>query len=232
MGAAHGVGLGAAERLGRGQVRFEGFARAGVADGEHGRQLGGLDQAGGDARLRGEGDRGDVAARDGDAAGRGQLAALGGGGGLLGVEELGHAVGPRTGVRRAVEARPGVGVGQAVVGPAVDQDGRRTAPVARGHGVPDGRGDGARGPVRQGEDDDVVPDEVVDVRGLHEPVRQRHEVGVVPAEPVPRRGVRRDGTDLDVRVSREKAEDLTAGVPGCAGDCCCPRHAKTIRRNA
>ena len=112
------------------------------------------------------------------------------------------------------------------------QEGRRAAPVACGHGVLDGRGDGPRGPVGQGEDDDVVPGEAADVGGLHEPVRQRHEVGVVLSQAVPRGGVRRDGTDLDVRVSREKAEDLTAGVPGCAGDCCCPRHAKTIRRNA
>mgnify|MGYP001023793126 CR=1 FL=1 len=74
--------------------------------------------------------------------------------------------------------------------------------------------------------------EAADVGGLHGPVRQRHEVGVVFVEPVPRGGVRRDGADLNVRVSRKKAEDLTTGVPGCAGDCCCPRHARTIRRYA
>ena len=69
------------------------------------------------------------------------------------------------------------------------------------------------------------------IGGLHESVGERDQMGVVLTELVPGGGVRRDGTDRDLRVSREKAEDLAAGVPGRAGDCCCPRHAKTIRIN-
>ena len=84
----------------------------------------------------------------------------------------------------------------------------------------------------QGENDDVVPGEAADVRGLHEPVGQRRKMGMVLTEAIPRGGVRRDGADLNVRVGREKAEDLTAGVPGRTGDCCCPRHARTIRLDA
>jgi len=44
------------------------------------------------------------------------------------------------------------------------------------------------------------------------------------AETVARRGVRRDGADLDIRMSRKKAENLAPGVPGRSSDCCCPRH--------
>ena len=76
----------------------------------------------------------------------------------------------------------------------------------------------------QGEDDDVVSGEVTGVRGLHEPVRQGHQVRMVLSETVARRGVRRDGADLDIRMSRKKAENLAPGVPGRSSDCCCPRH--------
>ena len=73
------------------------------------------------------------------------------------MEEFGHAVRPRFRIRGAVEAPPGIGVRQTVIGPAVDQERRRSAPGALRHGILDGRGDRARSPMGQGEDDDVVP---------------------------------------------------------------------------
>ena len=111
-----------------------------------------------------------------------------------------------------------------MIGPAVDQERRRSAPGALRHGILDGRGDRARSPMGQGEDDDVVSGEVTGIRGLHEPVRQGHQVRMVLSETVARRGVRRDGADLDIRMSRKKAENLAPGVPGRSSDCCCPRH--------
>ena len=121
MGASDGVGLSRSQRLGRGEMGLEGLAGAGVSDGQHRGQPGGVEKSGGDAGLDRQGDGGDVAAGDGDAPGGCQLLALGAGSRLTVVQELGHAVGPGAGVVRAVEGLPRLLTGQAVVRAAVDQ---------------------------------------------------------------------------------------------------------------
>ena len=121
MGASDGVGLSRAQRLGRGEVRLEGLACAGVTDGQHRGEPGGIEESGGDAGLDRQGDSGDVAAGDGDAPGGCQLFTLSAGARLAVVQELGHAVGPGAGVVRAVEGLPRLLTGQAVVRAAVDQ---------------------------------------------------------------------------------------------------------------
>ncbi len=133
------------------QVRLEaaaGTGRAARGDDDDVR----LEQPGGETRGERQRHGGRVAARDGDPAGAGQHLALRR---AVGVDELGQAVGPGAGVLAAVELRPGRGVGQPVVGAAVDDD-----DVRRQVG-----GDADRWPVRQGEEDDVVPGEALGVVG-------------------------------------------------------------------
>ncbi|GMA26333.1 hypothetical protein GCM10025864_40920 [Luteimicrobium album] len=76
VGAADGVRLGRAQRLRGEQVRLERLARARVADGQDGDEVGRVEQAERDAGLEAERDRGDVAARDRDPAGAGEVLAL------------------------------------------------------------------------------------------------------------------------------------------------------------
>ena len=227
--APDGVGLGGAQGLGGHQVGLEGLARPGVADGEDGGDLAGVDEFGGDAGLGGQGHGGDIASGHGDPPGGGQQAALRAGLALAVVQELGHAVGPGAGVLGAVEGAPGGGVGQAVVGPAVDEEGG--AAGARRAGLQGGR-DLAGGAVRQGQDDDVVIGQALDVGGLDGAVRQGDEVRVVAAQDRSGRGPGGQGADLDAGVGRQEAEDLAPRVSGRTGDRCCPRHAGSIRAGA
>ena len=193
MSAADGVGLGRAQGLSGGEVRLERLTGAGVSDGQHGGQSGGVEKSGGDAGLDGQGDGSDVAAGNCDVPGGCQLVALSTGARLAVVQELGHAVGPGSGVVRAVEDLPCLLAGQAVVRPAVDEQGGVTARRELLEGCRDGSG----GPVRQGQDDDVVLGEDLRLGGLDDSVRQGQQVRMVVAE-------------------------STAGGRGC-GECACSR---------
>ena len=83
-----------------------------------------------------QGDRGRVAAGDGDPPGAAQLLPLAG--------QLGQAVGPGAGVLAAVPARPGGRVGQPVVGAAVDDQGVVAAAARRPRRTPRAAGRGRR----------------------------------------------------------------------------------------
>ena len=86
--------------------------------------------------------------------------------------------------------------------------------------------------MRQGQDDDVVIGQALDVGGLDGAVRQGDEVRVVSAQDRSGRGPGGEGADLDAGVGRQEAEDLAPRVSGRTGDRCCPRHAGSIRAGA
>ena len=123
--------------------------------------------------------------------------------------QLGHAVGPRPGVRGVVEGGPRGLVGEAEVGAAVDDD----------HVVAQLGGQCRGVAVRQGEHDRVVAGEHLGRGVLEQPVGERGQVRVDAAQRLP--GVRRRGerTDLELGVLQQQAHDLTAGVPARPGDC-------------
>ena len=116
---------------------------------------------------------GRVAARDGHPRGAAQ--------GVAGTGQLGEAVRPGAGVLGPVEPHPGLGVGQPEVRAAVDDE----------HVVPERLGDGGRGAVRQGQEDDVVTGQHVGGGRLQDPLGQRGQVGLQDAEGLPRVATRR-----------------------------------------
>ena len=93
----------------------------------------------------------------------------------------------------AVEPLPGGGVGEPEVGAAVDDH----DVVRRSCG-----GERAGLAVRQGEEDDVVPGERLELGRLEHPVGQRHQVGLEGAERLARVGGAGQGADLDLGVGR------------------------------
>ena len=85
------------------------------------------------------------------------------------VQELGHAVGPGSGIVRAVEGLPCLPAGQAMVRTAVNEDGSVTAD---GSELFKGGRDGTGGAVRQGQEDDVMLRENLRLGRLDDPVNQ------------------------------------------------------------
>ena len=98
------------------------------------------------------------------------------------------------------------------------------AEVEHEHVVRELRRDLARGTVRQREDDDVVPHEVLDRRRQEDAVGQGSQVRLVLAEERARVAVRRHGADLHLGVPGEQAERLPARVPGRTRDRDSDRH--------
>ena len=135
--AAHPVRGERAHHLGAEQVRLERLARPGRAADRRDDDLG-RGQSGRERREQREARRRRVAARYGDAARAAQRVA--------GAGQLREAVRPRARVLAAVPARPGRGVGEAVVGTAVDHD----DVVAERCGQLGGAA------VRQRQEDDIV----------------------------------------------------------------------------
>ena len=105
---------------------------------------------------------------------------------------------------------PRVGVAEAEVGPAVQDD-------DLGWELCNERGGR---PVRQREEDQVVAGECLWRGRGDDPVGQRREVAVDVTEALARRGVGREGTDLDLRMGEQEPEDLPAGIPAGADDGC------------
>jgi hypothetical protein len=74
--AADAVGVRRTEQFAREEVGAQGLARSGRTDGEHGHQVGGLDDAGPDAGREAEAHGGDVAAGHRDAVHAGEVLTL------------------------------------------------------------------------------------------------------------------------------------------------------------
>ena len=72
--------------------------------------------------------------------------------------------------------------------------------------------------MRQGQEDDVVPGEDVDVGRLEHPLGQRDEVRLERAERLPGVAGAGQGADLDLGVPEQQAQQLTTGVPTGSGD--------------
>ena len=170
----------------------------------------GLEQAGGEAGRERERDAGRVAAGDGDARRAREALALHRAGRP---GELGQAVGPRAGIRRVVEGRPGRLGLEPEVGAAVDDDDL----------VGQLRGERGRVAVRQREEDDVVAGQRVDGGRLEHAVGERDQVRVDAPEPFTGTAGRRDGADLELRVGEQQPEDLSSGVAARPRHCC-PDH--------
>ncbi len=118
----------------------------------------------------------------------------------------------------AVERRPVVGPLEPVVGAAVDDEG-----LGRELG-----GDGTGCPVRQREEDDVVPGERLGRGLLQREVREGAQVRLHGDERLAGVRVRRDGAHLEVGMVGEEAQDLPSGIAGRAGNGDGVRHGSTL----
>ncbi|GAA3095349.1 hypothetical protein GCM10020001_009220 [Nonomuraea salmonea] len=98
----------------------------------------------------------------------------------------------------AVELLPGGGVGETVVGAAVDHQ-RLVAELG---------GDGGGVAVRQGQEDHVVAGERLGGGLLDHAVGERGEVGLVGAERATGAGGGGERADLELGMSEEEAEQL------------------------
>ncbi len=176
---------------------------------DHGLGLGELGRVG---REEGQRDGGRVAAGHRDALAPRQRRPPAG--------QLGQAVGPGTGVRRGVELLPVRGVLEPEVRPHVDHEHLVTELLRHGGGLP----------VRQGQEDHVVPGEHLGGGRLEHPPGQRPQVRLQGAERLARVGVRREGPDLDLGVDQQKAEQLPAGVSARPCHCCTYHHRNPPRR--
>jgi hypothetical protein len=156
----------------------------GAADGDHGD--GGLDEVLGHRGQQCQQRRGRVAARNRDAARAAQPLARAG--------QLRQSVGPAAGVRRSVEPLPRVGVGEAEVGAAVD-DQRVGAELF---------GQRGRMTMRQRQEHHVVAGEHVELGRLDHALGQRRQVRVVLTEGAAGAGGRGHRADREapVRVGR------------------------------
>ena len=108
----------------------------------------------------------------------------------------------------AVEGLPLPGIGQPEVGAAVHDHGL----------LPQRPGDDGRLSVRQAEEDHVVTGQGVNGRVGQDTVGEREQVGLERTEPLTRVGARGHGTDLDVGVPEEQAQDLAPGISTGSGD--------------
>ena len=197
--AADAVGAHGAHDLRAEQVGLERLAGArGAARRDHDDVLA-VGEATGDRGQQCQGDRGRVAARNGDPAGAGQSGALAG--------EFGQPIGPGAGVRRAVEGLPRLRVEQPVVGAGVDDE----------HVGAEFGGQGGRGTVGQREEDHVVAGEGLCRRVGDHPVSQGREVLVVGEQGCPGAGARGQRPEFDLGMGQQQPEQLTAGIAGRPG---------------
>ena len=102
----------------------------------------------------------------------------------------------------AVELFPRNGIGEPMVGAAVDD--QDVGAQLSGQLV--------RLTVRQGEEDGVVPGEGLRGRRLDQPVGQRQQMRLMQTQPLTGAAVRRQGADGDLGVAQEQAQHLTAGI--------------------
>ena len=214
--SAHPVGGHGPHGLRAQQVRLGGLARPrGARRGDDHEVLGRHD-AGRERRCQREQRTRGVAPRHGDACGPAQTVPLRAPARIH--DQLGQTVRPRARVLRAVERLPRLGGREPVVRTGVHHHGLRGQ--LRGH-----RGGLA---VRQGQEHDVVPREVLR-GGLQDlPVRELVQVRLQLPQAASGRGVGGDGGDLDLRVPAQQAEHLSARVAGGARDCCGVGHAISI----
>ena len=162
--ATHAVRTGRSHQLRAEQVRLEGPARPGRAAGGHDHHVGGVGQSGRDGGQQGQRRGRRVATRYRDPPRPRQLLPLPG--------QLGQPVGPGAGVRRTVEGRPGVGIGKSEVRSAVDDHG--VGIKLRGHL--------GRGPVRQGQEHDVVAGQRLGRGLLDRSIGERRQMRLVLAQ--------------------------------------------------
>ncbi len=161
----------------------------------------GVGQPGDERREQRERRRGRVAAGHGDPAGAAQ--------GVAGTGQLGQAVGPGTGVRAAVPAGPGVGIGEAVVRTAVDHE----------HVVAELRRELGRAAVRQREEDHVVSCQGADGGVREDAVGQWQQVRLVRTQPRARTASGRQGPDLRLGMAEQQPEQLAPRIPARSRHC-------------
>ena len=116
----------------------------------------------------------------------------------------------------AVERLPRRRVLEPVVGAAVDDH----------DVVAEGGGEGAALPVRQRQEDHVVPGQRLSGRRLEHAVGERQQVRLQGPEPLTRIRVAGEGTDLHLGMAEKQPEQLSPGVA--AG----PGHRDPCRHDA
>ncbi len=122
--------------------------------------------------------------------------------------QLGQAVGPGAGVRRAVELLPVGGGPEPEVGAAVDDQDVLAERLGHGGGLP----------VRQRQEDHVVVGQHLRGGGLQDPAGQRRKVRLEQSQRGARVGAAGQRPDLDLRVAEQQAQHLAARVSARAGD--------------
>ncbi len=150
-----------------------------------------------------ESDGCDVAARNRDARRTDEVLALGA---AALQRQLGKPVRPRAEVVAAVERRPRGRVGEPVIGAAVDDEGRR---IQLGGQLP-------RLAVRQRQEHDVVPGEVLGRRVDEHEVGERAQVWLHARQRLAGVRERRHRGDVELGVGCEQSQNLTAGIAACA----------------
>src|SRR5699024_8918143 len=120
---------------------------------------------------------------------------------------------PGAGIGGAVELVPGGLVREPVVRADVDDQRFPLPPVRRGVGY--GGGQFTRRPVREREEDHVVAEETVGGSFHEAALGEPPQVRLHAAHDLARIRVRRQRTDLDVRVAGEDPQDLSAGITTC-----------------
>ena len=192
------VRAGRADQLRAEQVRLERPAGTGRPAGRHDDHVVGVGQARGDGGQQRQGGRRRVAAGNRDGPGAGQLVPLPG--------QLRQAVRPGAGMRacRRTAATPRR--------PPAGSPRRSRSPPSRGCSSAAMR---CRGPVRQGQEDDVVPGQHLR-RGLGDDPVGEAASGAAAAPPAGRPALVAGGerTDLDLGMAEQQAKQLAARVAG------------------
>ncbi len=215
VSSAHAVGRRGSEALRRHQVGLRRLACTGVAVGQHGNEVSGLDQSGGDRRLDAQGHRGDIAPGHGNAVDTLECVTLP----TCANDQFWKSVRPGAGVLAAVELRPLLGGLQPEIGSAVDHQDVIAELGSDGPGLA----------VRQAQEHHVVSRQDLGGRGLQDAIGQGHEMRMVLAERCAGARCGRERADLDVGVCQEQSQYFAAGVPARAGNSCRDRgHRSTF----
>ena len=167
----------------------------------------GLDDTGCQTGGQGEARGGRVAPGDGDPTSPREVAPVLG---AVGLDELGHPVGPGAGEGGVVVVVPVLLVVETEVGSAVDDD-DLVGQLLR---------DGRRVAVGQSEEDDVVVGEHLGGRRLEHAVGKWLQVRREVTEAGARIARCREGTDLDLGMAEQEPSDLGPCVAAGSGDGC------------
>ena len=212
MLACHRIRQSGLQCFGCQKIRLlETLAGAGVADDQIRDDAFGVHKPFSDTRLHGERGRRHVATRPRNALDTGNALALTlvGAIGVLADDELGHAIRPVLVEITTVEGIPRALFLKAVISPEVDDNAVRV----------ELRSERTRCPMRKGEDDDIVPIEILRRGILHRKASKLRDMRRERGKALPRGGMPRHACHFKIRVLRKDAQGLSTCVPCSASHC-------------